>query len=197
MRTLIRPALSLFVLLSVLTGVLYPLVVTGIAQVLFPAQANGSLLVQDGRPIGSRLIGQSFTDPRYFWGRPSATAGHPYNALASGGSNLGPLNPALIEAVQARIAALKAADPANPRPIPADLVLASASGLDPHISPAAAVYQVERVARRRGLDAGRVAALVQTHTEGRWLGLLGQPRVNVLELNLALDRLTATEAVDP
>ena len=197
MHTLIRPALSLFVLLSVLTGVLYPLVVTGIAQVLFPAQANGSLLVQDGRPIGSRLIGQSFTDPRYFWGRPSATAGHPYNALASGGSNLGPLNPALIEAVQARIAALKVADPANPRPIPADLVLASASGLDPHISPAAAVYQVERVARRRGLDAGRVAALVQAHTESRWLGLLGQPRVNVLELNRALDRLTATDAVGP
>lgn len=197
MLTLIRPALSLFVLLSVLTGVLYPLVVTGIAQVLFPAQANGSLLVQDGRPIGSRLIGQSFTDPRYFWGRPSATAGHPYNALASGGSNLGPLNPVLLEAVQARIAALQAADPANPRPIPADLVLASASGLDPHISPAAAVYQVERIARRRGLDAGRVAALVQTHTEGRWLGLLGQPRVNVLELNLALDRLTTTEATGP
>lgn len=197
MHTLIRPALSLFVLLSVLTGVLYPLVVTGIAQVLFPAQANGSLIVQDDRPIGSRLIGQAFTDPRYFWGRPSATAGHPYNALASGGSNLGPLNPALIESVQTRIAALKAADPANPRPIPADLVLASASGLDPHISPAAAVYQVERVARRRGLDAGRVAALVQAHTEGRWLGLLGQPRVNVLELNLALDRLTATEAVGP
>ena len=197
MLTLIRPALSLFVLLSVLTGVLYPLVVTGIAQVLFSDQANGSLLVQDGRPIGSRLIGQSFTDPRYFWGRPSATAGHPYNALASGGSNLGPLNPVLLEAVQARIAALQAADPANPRPIPADLVLASASGLDPHISPAAAVYQVERIARRRGLDAGRVAALVQTHTEGRWLGLLGQPRVNVLELNLALDRLTTTEATGP
>ena len=164
---------------------------------LFPAQANGSLIVQDDQPIGSRLIGQSFTDPRYFWGRPSATAGHPYNALASGGSNLGPLNPALIEAVQVRIAALKAADPANPRPIPADLVLASASGLDPHISPAAAVYQIERVARRRGLDTGRVEALVQAHTEGRWLGLLGQPRVNVLELNLALDRLTATEAVGP
>ena len=197
MHSLIRPALGLFVLLSVLTGVLYPLLVTGIAQVLFPAQANGSLIVQDGQPIGSRLIGQSVTDPRYFWGRPSATAGHPYIALASGGSNLGPLNPALIESVQARIAALKAADPANPRPIPADLVLASASGLDPHISPAAAVYQVERVARRRGLDAGRVAALVQAHTEGRWLGLLGQPRVNVLELNRALDRLTATEAVGP
>ena len=197
MRTLIRPALSLFVLLSVLTGVLYPLVVTGIAQVLFPAQANGSLLVQDGRPIGSRLIGQAFTDPRYFWGRPSATAGQPYNALASGGSNLGPLNPALLVAVQARIAALQAADPANPHPIPADLVLASASGLDPHISPAAAVYQIERVAQRRGLDTGRVAALVQAHTEGRWLGLLGQPRVNVLELNRALDRLTATDAVGP
>jgi potassium-transporting ATPase KdpC subunit len=171
----------------VLTGVLYPLAVTGIAQVVFPTQASGSLIVQDGRPIGSSLIGQSFTDPRYFWGRPSATAERPYNGLASGGSNLGPLNPALVEAVKGRIAALKAADPDNPRPIPGDLVLASGSGLDPHISPAAAAYQVERVARARGIEVETVAAVVARQTEGRQFGLFGEPRVNVLKLNLALD----------
>ena len=187
MRRLIRPALSLFVLLSVMTGVLYPLAVTGIAQALFPAQANGGLIVRDGRPIGSSLIGQSFTDPRYFWGRPSATAERPYNGLASGGSNLGPLNPALVETVRERIDALRAADPHNRRPIPGDLVQASASGLDPHISPAAAAYQVERVAHARGLDRERVAALVARHTQGRVWGVFGEPRVNVLRLNLALD----------
>ena len=197
MRTLIRPALSLFVLLSVLTGVLYPLAVTGIAQALFPAQANGSLILHDGQPVGSRLIGQSFTHPDYFWGRPSATAGRPYNGVASGGSNLGPLNPALIQAVEGRIAVLRAADPGNLRPIPGDLVQSSASGLDPDISPAAAAYQIGRIARRRGLSAEQVAALVQTHTEGRWLGLLGQPRVKVLELNLALDRLATSGAAPP
>lgn len=187
MRTLIRPALSLFVLLSVLTGVLYPLAVTGIAQQLFPAQAKGSLIVRNGRPIGSSLIGQSFTDPKYFWGRPSATAERPYNGLASGGSNLGPLNPVLVEAVRARIDALRAADPHNRQPIPGDLVQASASGLDPDISPAAAAYQVERVARARRIPIERVAHLVAQHTQGRQFGLFGEPRVNVLALNLALD----------
>ena len=187
MIALIRPAISLFVLLSVLTGVLYPLAVTGLAQLLFPDQANGSLVVRDGRPVGSRLIGQSFTDPGYFWGRPSATAGQPYNGLASGGSNLGPLNPALVQAVEQRIAALKAADPDNRRPIPGDLVQASGSGLDPHISPAAAAYQVERVARARGIPVEQVAHLVARHTQGRQFGLFGEPRVDVLGLNLALD----------
>jgi len=187
MTALIRPAVSLFVLLSVLTGVLYPLAVTGIAQLLFPDQANGSLVEQGGRSVGSRLIGQSSTDPKYFWGRPSATAGQPYNGLASGGSNLGPLNPALVQAARERIAALKAADPHNRRPIPGDLVQASASGLDPHISPAAAAYQVGRVARTRGITVEKVANLVAQHTQGRQFGLFGEPRVDVLGLNLALD----------
>jgi K+-transporting ATPase ATPase C chain len=188
-RDILRPALALFVLLSVLTGALYPLAVTGIARALFPAEATGSILVREGRPVGSSLIGQSFTTARYFWSRPSATTPQPYNGTASGGSNLGPLNPALADAVRARIAALRAADPVNTAPIPADLATASASGLDPHISVAAADYQARRVARERGLEVARVRALIAAHQEGRLLGLLGEPRVNVLELNLALDAL--------
>jgi K+-transporting ATPase ATPase C chain len=187
MKTLVRPAVSLFVLLSAVTGLLYPAVVTGIAQLVFPHQANGSLIVKDGKPVGSELIGQNFTDPKYFWGRPSATGPLPYNAAASSGSNQGPLNPALLDAAKGRADALRAADPGNPRPIPIELLTASASGLDPHIGPAAAEYQAERVARARGLDPARVRALVARHTAGRDLGILGEPRINVLELNLALD----------
>jgi K+-transporting ATPase ATPase C chain len=185
----IRPALMMLLVLTIVTGVAYPLMITGLAQLLFPEQANGSVIVRDGKIIGSRLIGQYFDQPQYFWGRPSVTAPFPYNAAASGGSNLGPSNPALIEAVKARIAALRAADPGNDRPVPVDLVTASGSGLDPHISPAAALYQAKRVARARALDENRVNALVAEHTEGRQSGLLGEPRVNVLELNLALDAL--------
>lgn len=187
MKTLLRPAISLFLLLSVVTGLAYPLLVTGIANVVFPDRAAGSLIVKDGKPVGSALIGQHFTDPGHFWGRPSATAPMPYNAAASGGSNLGPLNPALADGVKARIEALKAADPGNLQPIPADLVTASASGLDPHISPAAAAWQVPRVARARGLSEAEVAGWVARHTEGRQWGIFGDPRVNVLRLNLALD----------
>lgn len=187
MKTLIRPALSLFALLSIITGIAYPLIVTGIAKLTFPDAANGSLIVRDGKALGSRLIGQSFTDPKYFWGRPSATSPTPYNAAASGGSNQGPLNPALVDAVKDRIGALKAADPDNARPIPADLVSASASGLDPHISPAAAEYQIERVARVRRLDPVVVKTMVAHYTEDRQWGIFGDPRVRVLELNLALD----------
>ena len=187
---LLRPALALFVTLSVITGLLYPLAVTGVAQTAFPHQANGSLITQDGKAVGSELIGQSFTEPGHFWGRPSATAPMPYNASASGGSNLGPTNPALTDAVKARTEALRAAAPGNTRPVPVDLVTASASGLDPHISPAAAAYQTERVARARGLPVAQVQALVQQHTDTPWLGLLGEPRVNVLALNLALDSLS-------
>lgn len=189
MKTLLRPAFSLFLLLTLVTGLAYPLLVTGVAKLAFPAQAEGSLILKDGEPIGSALIGQNFSDPKHFWGRPSATAPMPYNAAASGGSNQGPLNPALADAVKARIEALQAADPDNKQPVPADLVTASASGLDPHISPAAAQYQVERVARARGLQPEAVAALVRQHTEGRQWGLFGEPRVNVLRLNLALDAL--------
>lgn len=185
----LRPAIALFLLLSVVTGLLYPLAVTGIAQAAFPAQANGSLILRDGRAVGSRLIGQPFTDPKHFWGRPSATSPMPYNAANSSGSNLGPSNPALAEAVKARVAALRAADPGNPAPVPVDLVTASASGLDPHISRAAADYQLARVARARGVDESRLRALVDRHTEGAWLGFIGEPRVNVLVLNLALDAL--------
>jgi len=188
MKTLIRPAVSLFVVMSVITGVLYPLAVTGVARLAFPDQAAGSLVLKDGKPIGSSLIGQNFSDPKYFWGRPSATAPMPYNAGGSGGSNLGPLNPALVDAVKGRVEALKAADPGNAALVPVDLVTASASGLDPEISVAAARYQVSRVARVRKLAPERVQALVQQHTEGRLLGLLGEPRVNVLALNLALDQ---------
>ena len=187
MKTLIRPALSIFVLLSLLTGVVYPVVTTGIARAIFPAQAAGSPVEKDGKAVGSSLIGQNFAEPKYFWGRPSVTSPQPNNGLASGGSNLGPLNPALVDAVKGRIAALQAADPDNKLPIPADLVTASASGLDPHISPAAAAYQLNRVARLRQLKAETLAALIAQHTEERQWGLFGEPRVNVLALNLALD----------
>jgi potassium-transporting ATPase KdpC subunit len=187
MRAQLKPAIIILALLTLITGVIYPLAVTVIAQVAFPAQANGSLIVKDGQAIGSELIGQPFGDPKYFWGRLSATAQFPYNAASSSGSNLGPLNPALLGMIQGRINALKAADPNNTQPIPVDLVTASGSGLDPHISPAAAEYQVARVARARGLDEAVVRQLVAQHTQGRDLGVLGEPRVNVLELNLALD----------
>ncbi len=182
-----RPAIVSFVLLTIITGLLYPLAVTAVAQVVFPQQANGSLILKDGKPIGSTLIGQPFDDPKYFWGRLSATSPFPYNAAASSGSNLGPTNPALIDEVQARIAALRAADPGNTAPLPVDLVTSSASGLDPHISVTAALYQLPRVARVRGLSENQVRALVEQFTEGRQLGFIGEPRVNVLELNLALD----------
>ena len=184
-----RPALVLFVVLSLVTGLAYPLAVTGLAQVLFPDQANGSLVKAKGVVVGSALIGQPFSQPGHFWSRPSATAPDPYNAVASSGSNLGPSNPALAEAVAARIAALRAADPGNHSAVPVDLVTASASGLDPHISRAGADYQVNRVARALGLPPQRVQALVAEHTEGTLLGFLGEPRVNVLRLNLALDAL--------
>jgi len=183
----LRPALTVFILLTVLTGVAYPLAVTGVAQAICNDQANGSLIESSGRAVGSRLIGQSFSAPRYFWSRPSATSPQPYNGAASGGSNQGPLNPALEQAVKQRVAALRAADPSNTRAIPVDLVTASGSGLDPHISPAAAEYQVARVARERGLTEDAVRKLVARATEGRTLGILGEPRVNVLELNLLLD----------
>lgn len=183
-----RAALLVFVVLSALTGMVYPLAMTAVAQVLFPGAARGSIKLVDGKAIGSALIGQPFADRKYFWGRPSATA-PAYNAGASSGSNLGPTNPALREAVEARIAALRAADPENVAQPPVDLVTASASGLDPHISPAAALYQVQRVARERGRSPQEIRQLVERHTIGRTLGVLGEPRVNVLELNLALDGL--------
>ena len=185
----LRPALVLFLLLTALTGLLYPLIVTTLAQLLFPQQAAGGIVTRDGKAVGSRLIGQSFGDTRYFWSRPSATAPQPYNGAASTGANLGPLNPQLTDAVRTRIAALRAADPGNSAPVPIDLVTASASGLDPEISVAAANYQSARVARVRGLPAERVQALIARHSEGRLLGVIGEPRVNVLELNLALDAL--------
>lgn len=184
MNTQLRPALTIFILLTVVTGVIYPLAVTGIAQLIFPHQANGSLIVIDGKTYGSELIGQQFDDPKYFWGRLSAVN---YDSSTSSGSNYGPMNPALIEAVQARIDALKAADPNNTLPIPVDLVTASGSGLDPHVSVAAALYQVSRVATSRGMNEADVVALVNQYTEGRQFGFLGEPRVNVLLLNLALD----------
>ena len=194
MKNILRPALVLFLVLTLLTGVAYPLLVTGLAQWLFPAQAAGSLILRDGKPVGSSLIGQNFTDPGHFWGRPSATSPMPYNASASGGSNQGPLNPALVDAVKGRIDALRAADPGNASPVPVDLVTASASGLDPHISPAAARYQAARVARARNLPLEKVQQLVAQETEAPWLGLLGEPRVHVLRLNLALDALKPVNA---
>lgn len=182
-----RPAIVLLAIMTVLTGIIYPFVITLVGQIAFPLEANGSLLVQNGKVLGSTLIGQSFEDPKYFWGRPSATSPVAYNASASGGSNLGPTNPALARAVQVRAEALRAADPSNMAPIPVDLVTASGSGLDPHISVAAAQFQIARVSRARGLDVAQVRALVEQFTEERTFGVLGEPRVNVLELNLALD----------
>lgn len=196
MKSQLRPAFFMLLIFTILTGVIYPLVVTGIAQVIFPSQANGSLIMAEGgKAVGSKLIGQQFDDPKYFWGRISATGTFPYNAFnaenltASSGSNYGPLNPALTDMVQARIDALKAADPDNTLPIPVDLVTASASGLDPHISIAAALYQIHRVATTRGLSEADIQSLVDKYTEGRQFGFLGEPRVNVLKLNLALDGL--------
>jgi K+-transporting ATPase ATPase C chain len=188
-NSMLRPTLVLFAALTLATGVIYPLAVTGIAQAAFPHQANGSLVEKDGVAVGSALIGQNFTAPGHFWGRPSATGPMPYNASASGGSNQGPLNPALKDAVAARVTALRGADPGNTAPVPVDLVTASASGLDPHISPAAARYQVARVARAKGFPADKVAALVDAQVQLPWLGFVGEPRVNVLQLNLALDAL--------
>ncbi|QNK00100.1 potassium-transporting ATPase subunit KdpC [Dyella telluris] len=187
MGKLIRSAIVMLLLMTVITGVAYPLAVTGVAQVLFPSQANGSLIVRDGQPIGSTLIGQSFDDPKYFWGRPSATTPQANNSASSNGSNQGPTNPALTDAVKQRIDALRAADPGNTATVPVDLVTASASGLDPEISPAAADYQVARVAKARGMSASQVKAMVAMATTGRQFGMLGEPRVNVLKLNLALD----------
>ena len=189
MTALLRPALVLFLILTAITGIAYPLVVTGIAQAIFPAQAAGSLVVSRGKVVGSSLVGQNFNDPQHFWSRPSATAPQPYNGMASSGSNLGPLNPALTDGIKSRIDALHQVDPTNNAPIPVDLVTASGSGLDPDISLAAANYQVPRVARERGLQPQAVQALVAAHAQGRWLGILGEPRVNVLALNLALDAM--------
>ncbi|MES3014052.1 MAG: potassium-transporting ATPase subunit KdpC [Pseudomonadota bacterium] len=186
MIAIVRPALVLFVALTVVTGVAYPLAVTGIAKAVFPAQAAGSLIERDGKTVGSALIGQNFSDPKHFWGRPSATSPMANNAANSSGSNLGPLNPALIDAVKGRIAALKAVDPDNKLPIPVDLVTASASGLDPHISVAAAHYQAARVAAARKLTIDKVQALIEQNTEGQLFGFIGEPRINVLKLNLAL-----------
>jgi K+-transporting ATPase ATPase C chain len=187
-KSFIRPLFVLFALLTIITGVAYPLVVTGIAQVAFPGQAHGSLVAgKDGRAVGSELIGQPFSDPKHFWSRPSATSPQPYNGGSSGASNLGPTNPALADAVKGRIEALRAADPGNTEPVPVDLVTASGSGLDPHISVAAAKYQVNRVAKARGLPPDRVMQLVDANAEGTVLDFLGEPRVNVLRLNLALD----------
>ncbi|ANX03148.1 potassium-transporting ATPase subunit KdpC [Immundisolibacter cernigliae] len=187
MTSLLRPALSLFALLSVLTGLAYPLAVTGVGQLLFAHAANGSIQAVNGKPVGSALIGQPFTGAQYFWGRPSATGPQPYNAAASGGSNQGPLNPALTDVVKVRVAALRAADPGNDKPVPVDLVTASGSGLDPDISLAAARFQVTRVAKARSLPAETVQALIEQQAARPWLGVLGEPRVNVLKLNLALD----------
>ncbi len=187
MTAMIRNSLMTLLLFTVLTGIIYPLAVTGIAQIVFPRQANGSIIAKNGKPVGSELIGQQFDDPKYFWGRLSATSPFPYNGGSSSGSNLGPNNPDLMKAVQGRIDALRAADPGNTEKIPVDLVTASGSGLDPHISLAAAGYQVARVAKVRGLDESAVRGLISQHRQGRWLGMIGEPVVSVLELNLALD----------
>lgn len=187
MKTLLRPALTLFATLTVITGVLYPLAVTGIAQVAFPHKANGSIVTLNGNAVGSALIGQQFTAPGYFWARLSATGPYPYNAAVSSGSNLGPLSPALADAVRARIEALRAADPGNNKPVPIDLATASGSGLDPEISLAAAYYQAARISSNRGLPIEQVQSLIDQHAKHPWLGFLGEARVNVLELNLALD----------
>jgi potassium-transporting ATPase KdpC subunit len=186
---LIRPAISLLVLMTILLGIVYPLVITGVARVAFPRRAEGSLIYKDGNLIGSTLIGQSFSDPKYFWGRPSATSPQPYNGLASSGSNLGPVNSALLDQVKANAKALHDADPDNQQRIPVDLVTASASGLDPEISPAGAFYQAARVARVRSLSVAQVEALIKTHERGRLLGFIGERRINLLELNLALDQM--------
>lgn len=188
MGKILRQSIVMLVLMTAITGVLYPLLVTGIGQAAFPRAANGSLIERDGKAIGSSLIGQPFSDPKYFWGRPSATSPFANNSASSGGSNLGPTNPALVDAVKQRVEALRAADPGNMAPVPTDLVTASGSGLDPHITPAAAAYQAARIARLRGLPVQDVQKLVAAATEGRTFGLLGEPRVNVLKLNLALDR---------
>lgn len=187
MDRILRACLGTFLMLTIITGVAYPLFVTGVGRIVFPSQATGSVIERDGRAVGSALLGQPFTRPGYFWGRSSATAPQPYNGAASTGTNLAPTNPTLAGAVAARVAALRAADPGNAAPVPVDLVTASGSGLDPDISPAAAEYQVARVARARGWTPTRVRTLVADHTQGRLLGILGEPRVNVLELNLALD----------
>jgi K+-transporting ATPase ATPase C chain len=189
MLSQMKSATLMLLALTLVTGVIYPLAVTGVAQLAFPHQANGSLIVRNGRTAGSELIGQPFSDPAHFWSRPSATGPFPYNAGASSGSNLGPLNPALTDAVSARVKALRDADPGNTLPVPVDLVTASGSGLDPHVSPAAAEYQIPRIARIRRIDPGRLRRLVAEHTAPRQLGVLGEPAVNVLSLNLALDDL--------
>jgi K+-transporting ATPase ATPase C chain len=193
MSSLIRPAIVLFLIMTAITGIAYPLVVTGIAQLVFPDQAGGSLVMKGGNAVGSWLIGQNFSDPKYFWSRPSATSPQPYNGTGSTASNLGPLNPALMDGIKKNIDALHAADPSNTGPVPVDLVTASGSGLDPELSLAGARYQVARVAQVRGLSQPAVQRLVDSHARGKWLGLLGEPRVNVLELNLALDDLTAVK----
>ncbi len=189
MFTMIRNAFMSLLLLTILSGIIYPLMITGFSQLAFPHQANGSVIMKDGKAVGSELLGQQFEDPKYFWGRLSATTPYPYNGGSSSGSNLGPNNPDLMKVVQARVDALRAADPGNEEKIPVDLVTASGSGLDPHISPAAAEYQVRRVAKARGLDESGVRTLISSHTRGRWIGLFGEPVVNVLELNLALDAI--------
>jgi potassium-transporting ATPase KdpC subunit len=191
MSRLLRNSLMMLLVMTIITGIAYPLLVTGLSQLLFPSQANGSLIAKNGKPIGSTLIGQSFTEPKYFWGRPSATSPQANNGTGSGGSNLGPTNPALADAVKQRIAALQSADPGNRTPVPVDLVTSSGSGLDPEISPAAAQYQLGRVAKARGLSDAQLSLLIAQATSGRQLGLLGEPRVNVLQLNLALDALPA------
>lgn len=192
MKAMIRPAVSLFVVLTVVTGVLYPLAVTGVAKAVFPNQAAGSLIVHDGKAVGSSLIGQNFTDPRLFWGRPSATSPMVNNGQGSAGSNLGPLNPALTDAIKGRVEALRAADPGNKAAVPVDLVTTSASGLDPEISVAAAQYQAPRIARLRGISQAVVEDIIARHTQGRLLGLLGEPRVNVLAMNLELQHASTS-----